>query len=305
MSVDLNDEPYVSFLRTIHFPDLDSAFKIFQTHWRITKSDWKRPLHDHPIFELNVVLDGMQDVLVGGTSYEMNKGDILIIHPGIPHHVTGTRGNEVTYFVMHFDVEDYMFRAILSMTRCGHHVYNSHVEQQIRKPIHDIIALLKTYENQDLSYPAPRLKMLSHIFALFSALSNEEPEKWHAADTRGGGYQVAYRMAEQIDLSIKSGERDISAFELRIALLADNLGYSPSYCYQMFRKVFGVSPKGYMSNAILHRARLELLNLTQSMDQIAYRLGFQDGAHFSKQFKRWTGCSPTLYRKQQQHLLEF
>ncbi len=294
-----NDNPLLSYRSTIYMPDMDCAFRVYQTHWRVTKSYWSRPLHDHPIFELNIVLDGVQDVLIGDTEYEMQAGDVLLIQPGVPHRVVGTRGNDVTYFAIHFDVEDYMFRSLLSLYRCGLHRRDSETELEIRKPLHDLIELLKAYRTRDLSQPALRMKLMSHVFALFAALGSVQQSDAPPKDVN----QVVYRMAEHIDNISKAGFDDAATATLDtgIAHLAEKLGYSRSYLCRVFRKVFGVSPRKYLSNSTLHHARLELLNPNQSMEQIAEKLGFQDGAHFSKQFKRWTGASPTEYRHIQQN----
>ncbi|MNV93474.1 Urease operon transcriptional activator [compost metagenome] len=43
-----------------------------------------------------------------------------------------------------------------------------------------------------------------------------------------------------------------------------------------------------------------LRNSPLSMDEIAERVGFSEGANFRKAFRRWTGLSPTQYRQQVQ-----
>ena len=44
----------------------------------------------------------------------------------------------------------------------------------------------------------------------------------------------------------------------------------------------------------------ELANTTKSITEIAFSLGFYDGAFFSKQFHKIMGCSPKEYRKNAQ-----
>lgn len=294
-------EPLVR--RSVFMPDMDSAFRIFQTHWRVTGPGWSRPWHDHPMFELNLVLDGEQDVRVGEAAYTMGKGDILVVPPGMPHRVTGIRGDGVTYFALHFDVEDYMFRAILGQYRCGFHRYGSETERDIRKPLNELIERIKACENGDLAHPAIRLQLMSHAFALFAALGSAELPEHGGQDGRANRFLIAYRMAGEIESMVKAGVDENAGLTDGIARLAEKLGYSSSYLCRVFRSVFGVSPRKYRSNATIHRARLELLDPNQSMERIAEKLGFRDGAHFSKQFKRWTGRSPSEYRQSQQTLL--
>lgn len=282
-----------SYDKTINMPNVDSAIRLYDIHWRsVTNPDWSRQLHTHTIFEINVVLEGTQEVLLEKTKFEMHPGDLLIVKPGVAHRVIRNRGR-MTYFAFHFDFEDFAFRSLLSTHWCGLHRRNSMPERQIREPLHQFIEMLKATDNLDLSFGF-RMKLLAHVFELFAAFGNIAPMEVRRTDQL-----IAFQMAEQIGRITKIGFKPDSP-DIDISQLAKFFGYSRSYLCRLFRSVFGMSPRRYLSMVKLHQARHELLNPNQSMEQIADKLGFQDGAHFSKQFKRWTGTSPTEYRQFQQ-----
>jgi len=79
--------------------------------------------------------------------------------------------------------------------------------------------------------------------------------------------------------------------------LAGRLGLS----YERFRKVFrqkvGVSPGEFRIRRRLDTARRLLAHDRLTVKQTAYRLGYRDPFAFSKQFKRYTGLSPTAFRE--------
>ncbi len=79
--------------------------------------------------------------------------------------------------------------------------------------------------------------------------------------------------------------------------LAGRLGLS----YERFRKVFrhkvGVSPGEFRIRHRLDAARRLLAHDRLTVKQTAYRLGYPDPFSFSKQFKRYTGMSPTAFRE--------
>jgi AraC-like DNA-binding protein len=62
--------------------------------------------------------------------------------------------------------------------------------------------------------------------------------------------------------------------------------------------VYGQSPRVYLSEMVLHEAKVLLGNPKLSIQNIATMLGYKDIAHFSRQFKRWSGVSPTCYRQE-------
>ena len=46
-----------------------------------------------------------------------------------------------------------------------------------------------------------------------------------------------------------------------------------------------------------HRAMREVAAWQHDLANVAARLGYSDQAHFTRAFRRWTGLSPTAYRK--------
>lgn len=67
--------------------------------------------------------------------------------------------------------------------------------------------------------------------------------------------------------------------------------------YQLFRKEFGVTPLEYRNSIILNQAKLLLSSGDISVKEIAFNLGFQTVAYFSRFFKKHTGYSPSEYAK--------
>jgi AraC-like DNA-binding protein len=81
--------------------------------------------------------------------------------------------------------------------------------------------------------------------------------------------------------------------------MAQTLGYHRTHLSKMFKQHTGVSPMNFLLKIRMERAKL-LLNQPLTIEQIASSVGFSDALYFSKQFKKWYGCSPTDYRNSTQ-----
>lgn len=81
-----------------------------------------------------------------------------------------------------------------------------------------------------------------------------------------------------------------------VAYFADKANLTPGYFSDLIRKETGSSPKDMISMRIISEAKHRLSTDNADISEIAYTLGFEYPAHFTRMFKRITGQSPTQYR---------
>ncbi|VBB08599.1 Hypothetical protein LUCI_3877 [Lucifera butyrica] len=79
--------------------------------------------------------------------------------------------------------------------------------------------------------------------------------------------------------------------------LAHELGYSPNYLSDLLKKETGKNVQEHIQLHLVEKAKTLLLNTSEPVYQISYRLGFEYPSHFSKFFKAQTGMSPVSFRK--------
>lgn len=78
---------------------------------------------------------------------------------------------------------------------------------------------------------------------------------------------------------------------------ADVLQTSVSTLNRVCRTVKGVSAKAIIAERVFVEAKRSLLYTQVNVDQVAYNLGFEDPAYFSRFFKNKSGLSPTAFRQ--------
>lgn len=81
-----------------------------------------------------------------------------------------------------------------------------------------------------------------------------------------------------------------------VAFFAEKANLSPSYFSDLIRKETGTNPKDFISLFMIEEAKRRLVESGDDISEIAYRLGFEYPAHFTRMFKRVAGVTPREYR---------
>lgn len=84
--------------------------------------------------------------------------------------------------------------------------------------------------------------------------------------------------------------------KLTADLIASRVGYSSSHLSRRFREELGLSLTEYILKVRMEHA-IRLLRLSQlSIADICKAVGFHSQSHFSRQFRKYTGTAPGLFR---------
>ncbi|WP_339286660.1 AraC family transcriptional regulator [Paenibacillus sp. FSL E2-0201] len=106
------------------------------------------------------------------------------------------------------------------------------------------------------------------------------------------------QLPDVIDRQIDQAIRWITLqFHQQISIdhMASSLGYHRAHLSKAFKQKIGMSPKQYLLKVRMDKAK-ELLGGTLTIDQISSSVGFNDALYFSKQFRKWSGMSPSEFR---------
>lgn len=81
-----------------------------------------------------------------------------------------------------------------------------------------------------------------------------------------------------------------------VAYFADKACLSPNYFGDLIKKETGKTAKEYIQLKMISLSKQYLLGTSQSVSQIADRMGFQYPQHFIRMFKKYAGCTPNEFR---------
>ncbi|WP_246552861.1 AraC family transcriptional regulator [Paenibacillus tritici] len=289
--------PGQSLSETI-IPDVKTTLNLFGMHLRKVSAEWDYPQHAHPQYEFNYVLEGEQQLIVNNHSFLQRAGDLVLLRPGDTHSSRSGNGRPFTYFCIHFDIDDKLLISLLSRLNPVLFTSESHIAHRLG-PVLSRLVEIAASEPGGITM-SQRMRLQAAVFDLFAQL-------WEVfsleADISSPGTYEKIELAHQIRSRLQGLVYQQFKQELPgdshygIDDIASELGISASHCYRVFRQVFGISPRVYLSEQMLHEAKVLLDDHSLSVSQISGLLGYRDIAHFSRQFKRWSSQSPREYRE--------
>lgn len=104
---------------------------------------------------------------------------------------------------------------------------------------------------------------------------------------------IVAQFLRELKMYYKDGGADTSP---AVAYFADKANLSQGYFSDLVRKETGLTPKEIITRHIVAQVKQLLVGTSDDISQIAYNLGFEYPAHFTRIFKRVTGKNPTQFR---------
>lgn len=212
----------------------------------------------------------------------LQKGDIFLLIPG-----------EVTYYFADNQTPwSYYWLGISGIKAQEYFNLSSiHDTAYLRSPHTKALGkfigtIVKDAEKLDES-KASQLHVISQLFELMHQLNALSPNLDQETISPS---QKLYREAKHL-IDIGYNSQDIS-----IQYIADKLGVHRSYLSSIFKDFHKISPKEYLLEVRMNRAKELLKTTDQPIKIIAYSVGYLDPLHFSKAFRQYYDCSPSQCR---------
>lgn len=99
----------------------------------------------------------------------------------------------------------------------------------------------------------------------------------------------------KIDAAVRYIEQNCLKADFALSSAAERAFMSEVYFRRLFHEEFGMSPKQYVTRFRISHAASLILSGYFTLQEVSARCGFRDYKHFTVQFKRIIGVSPSQY----------
>lgn len=270
---------------------LHTPFSIY--HFEAEK--WIHPVHKHTYFEIIFILKGEGIHNINSNSFRYSDGDVFFLGP-----------------------EDYHDFEIENLTEFCFVRFNDSIHKKLieEKDVlgQQLMNVLLQSSSQSRGTIVEDKKEREKLFGLLSVLEaeNDNNQSKYFDDIRSSlmrsmllilarnlfGQSPSPMMKDSVEAILVYIKQHIFQPEKHnIEHLADIFNYSTDYISIFFKKHTGESLKQFITKYKMNLIEIRLLYSQLTISEIAEEFGYNDESHFCKQFKKFTGYTPTTFRK--------
>lgn len=252
--------------------------------------------HDHDFYELVYVVEGFCLHDAYGSVTLLMEGDLFILRPGVAHRYFGNRVTTI-YNCMFTQKSLGSWCEKLSCLPGVERLFSEnpndrvphiHLSLNERKKVHKLLrAMLEEWDERPVGWEVRLSGMLISLLVDYSRAFCEHV----GADNESGSYSAYVAQA------LTYIDEHYADPELSVRSIAAHVGVSGDYLSRQFRQVLGIAAQEYLKRYRFARA-MALLQSEQPVGEVASQVGFRSLCHFSREFKKEMGVTPSQYRSQ-------
>lgn len=228
----------------------------------VTPSKWNFPNITRPFSIIYYALGGSAHYKLDGEGYKFEKGHLYILPAGKVFSLFEDENDKFYSVYIHAYTFPELDRVI-------------EIDASSDEFVLDTLTLVRKYVKDKSN--AEKIKSLVGMLISY-VYDNESTEN----------ISVAQRIKKYIENNFVSVFKDSN--------LGKIFNYSNSYIVKIYKNEFKITPKQYAEQLVLHEGVM-LLGEGMSISEISARLEFSSPENFSRFFKGFYGCSPSVYRE--------
>lgn len=237
------------------------------------------PNHFHEYYVIGFVEQGERNLSCRNREYKIQKGDILLFHPGDNHACVQSDGKTLDYRGLSItkEVMAGLAEEVTGRRELPGFSENVFLDEEITcylRPLHEMIMSGSgEFEKEE------------YLLLLISLLIQRYGQPFES---------VIPECREEIEKACRFMEEHF-AEHMDLKQICHYVGLSKSTLLRAFTKSKGVTPYRYLENIRVGKAKRLLEQGVMPVDA-AMQTGFSDQSHFTNYFNRFIGVAPGVYR---------
>lgn len=263
------------------------------------------PIHNHPEFELNLILNGSGNRIVGDSTEKYTDSDLVLIGPYLFHKwddsdTTTTDEKACRVITVQFDM----------------HLFDKQFLS--RKPFYQVKALLenatkgirftgRTFERvRDIMLGLSRLRGIDGVIAFMKLLDILSKSKEYAYLASEGFDEKAIQTgSKRLHTAYQYIIRHYMDSDMKMRDVALQVNMSDSAFSHFFKKITNKSFTKFLIEMRLGHACKLLLETDDLIIDVCYSSGFNNVANFNRLFKKVHECTPYRFRNMYKEKVQF
>ena len=236
---------------------------------------------------LCIIAQGSKEVLVGDDRYRYDPAHYLLITVELPVVSWVLEASkEQPYLSLHLELDMALVRSVAAEAELSPPQKPAQVKALNTGPLDAglLDAVVRLVRLLDAPAEAKVLAPLITREIIYRLLLGERGSQLRRMADQGGNSHYIARAAEQL--------RQNLAQPLRVEEVARDLGMSVSSFHSHFKAVVGLSPLQFQKRMRLQEARRLMLYEALDAAGAGYRVGYDDAAYFSREYKSLFGVPP-------------
>lgn len=233
-------------------------------------------------YYLLYIVKGWLDIEIDLSAVRVDKGKCVVFLPETPQKIIFSTEGDPTFFYVHFtgtmadEISDALRLRPITLCAIGD---NTMFEILFNQMVQVFLPLKTLKGRHPISVPKVNGLLLQLLDLLSQSIAEKvKPEQ----DTvTSAMLYISEHFREDVDLK----------------KCADHFHLSLSRFAHLFTKKLGISPYKFVLSLRIDEAKELLLYSSMSVSEVSENVGFSDPSYFSRMFRKYTGCSPSDYRR--------